>query len=1005
MARTKKVIQDEIETIDINSLEIQDNVGKKKFDASLHQELDLKDDTEVESPTIEIEKKKFNLFEKLKMDQEENRLLDEEIISSELVEANSRSNKVERFNPTIEQGLTDEQIEKRKSQGLTNDNQKTYSKSYKQIFLKNIFSFFNILCVGVAIALIIVKSYTDLAFLAILTVNTFISIFQEINAKKTIDKLSIVTAPTSTVIRESIASDIPVTNIVLDDIVKLKNGKQISADCEIVDGTIEVNESLLTGEADAIKKTVGDTLFAGSFVTSGSCYAKVNRVGKDCYIQRLQAKAKRYTKPRSELLKSLRMVTSFIAIFIVPLGALTAYKNYQAAKGEVTDPTFGVTGAFNVYGCNSNGEVSAAISLNDKIKSETDDNKNSPIIIKFNNIDIEKIGIGVNTVDRIKIAYDSKINGNISISKVEVYSATPSYDPEDTERVIEYATAADATPIKTWIFDSSNAVYSDTTIGVVSSTGLSRYDDGTLKLDETYDYVTLGTFEKQEALQIRITLQSRAYDIVNEKEALDNAVLTKTITKTSGSIIGMIPAGLFLLVTVALAVSVVKLGKSKTLVQELYCIEMLARVDCICLDKTGTITDGSMRVKEVIDIAPPKPGEPPLETIVGAYLGALEDNNQTSIALQDKFGVNFEYQKVTLVPFSSVRKMSAVQFDGEGTYILGAPEFVYNGQSKKILSTIAKKAAMGYRVLMFSKSSQPIVKDKIPSTSSPICLIVLEDHIRPEATKTIKWFNENGVQIKVISGDNPATVAEIAQKVGIENAGEYISLEGLSSQEVETVAKDYTVFGRVTPDQKAILIKTLRRSGRTVAMTGDGVNDILAMKEADCSIAMASGSEAARNVSHLVLMDSNFANMPKVVLEGRRVINNIQRSSTLYLMKTLLTMTITILAIFATNIFVSGYPFAPRQFTILETFIIGIPSMVLALQPNKERIHGNFLSNVFASCLSQAICLVIPILIIFIIRSRTIDGLNLGSFDQTTSLCVIALTYTGFIILVYVCFH
>ena len=349
------------------------------------------------------------------------------------------------------------------------------------------------------------------------------------------------------------------------------------------------------------------------------------------------------------------------------------------------------------------------------------------------------------------------------------------------------------------------------------------------------------------------------------------------------------------------------------------------------------------------------------------------------------------------------RKLSAVTFEDKGTYVLGAPEFVYQGKSKKINTIVSKYASMGYRVLMLTHSSKPIVNDQIPENADPLAIIILEDHIREEAYDTIKWFKENGVQVKVISGDNPATVAEIAGKVGIEGASDYISLDGLSPQEVETIANEYTVFGRVSPDQKAILIRTLKRHGKTVAMTGDGVNDILAMKESDCSVAMASGSEAARNVAHLVLLDSNFANMPKVVLEGRRVINNIQSSSSLYLMKTIFVMVITLLSIFAINIFKAGYPFEPVQFMLLEFFIIGMPSTILALQPNKEKIKGSFIANIFLNCVVQAICLIITVVTVYLLAAKQIPGLDLTNYVEVNSICVIAITYVGLIILFNLC--
>lgn len=1002
MAKKDKIDStDSINIFDLDSAEEPKNVGMKSNDPSIHQNIAQfpdEDDDEADKRRSD-KRKRLSIFERKKSQEDkEDELIETQMLSKELVETSSRSLKVERFSPTIESGLNDNQIKQRIREGLTNDNQKTYSKTYRQIFLNNIVTFFNVLCLIVAAALVFVKSYSDLTFLFILVINTVIGIVQEIKAKKTIDKLSIVTAPTATVVREGSTKEIQVSDIVLDDIIKLKNGKQISADCEIIDGTIEVNESLLTGEADAIKKSVGDGLYAGSFVTSGTCYAKVIRVGKDCYIQRLQAKAKRYSKPKSELLRSLHLITTFIAIIVVPLGAIMSYRNYNSALDTVQNAKFGSSGSLNIYAAKSNDvsnldNLSNPISINKYVSEE-----GKTFQINFNDTNEDLKGVQLSMVDRFLIRYDNKVNGNISISKITIRDMVPTYDPADG-KLIDY-TATEV--LQTFDFCDESTIEDEL---IEKGYSISRYVDGSYKLGSSGSYIIVKTKQSvNNAYQVEITLQSKAYDPDTEAVEMKNEVLRLTITKTAGSIIGMIPAGMFLLVTVALAVSVVKLSKSKTLVQELYCIEMLARVDCICIDKTGTITDGTMRVKEIIDIAPPKLGEPQIDTILGAMIGALEDNNQTSIALQNKFGVNFEYKKVAAVPFSSVRKMSAVTFEDEGTYIMGAPEFVYQGKSKKIMSIVSKKASMGYRVLMLAKSSQPIVNDKIPSQSTPIALITLEDHIRDEALDTIKWFNENGVAIKVISGDNPATVAEIANKVGIIGASDYISLDGLSPHEVENVASEYTVFGRVSPEQKAIIVKTLKEKKKnTVAMIGDGVNDILAMKEADCSVAMASGSEAARNVSHLVLLDSNFANMPKVVLEGRRVINNIQRAASLYLMKTLFVMILTLLTIFVTNIFTSGYPFTPKQFMLLEMLVIGLPSYVLALQPNKNKISGSFISNIAANCAAQSFCLVLPVIITFFLKTKDIDGLDFSNAEFVSSLCVIAVTYIGFILLINVC--
>lgn len=988
-------------TIEIDSDEATKNIGMKAPDPSSHSNIaQIPDFDESELLKSQYEKqekkKKLGISDRNKTDDmDELELLDTQIISQDLIEQTSRSNKVARFNPTIDTGLSQQQVEQRIREGLINDNQKQYSKTYKQIFFNNIFTFFNVLCLIVAGFLIAVKEYKNLTFLFILVCNTVIGIVQEIKAKKTIDKLSIVTAPTATVIRNSLTKEIATKELVLDDIIKFKNGKQIAADCIIIDGEIDVNESLLTGESVAVKKGPGDSLFAGSYITAGNCYAKVNRVGQDCYIQKLQAKAKRYSKPKSELLHSLKIITTLIGIFIIPLGAVTAYRNYESAAENVRSATFGTSGSLVVYGYN-NGNQYEIGKINNVREADENGSDESYSRIDFNTTTAEA---NFNyTINQIMLSYDSKASGNISLKEIIVWKA------EEVEGTDGTYTRGDR--LYDWNFNTDNkAAEIDSLIGKRSN--VDRYEDGSIKLDETGDYIITKAFDEPlTKFYVRVILQSRGYGFdktPEEDKIVNDQIFRQTVTKTAGAVVGMIPAGLFLLVTIALSLSVMRLAKSKTLVQELYCIEMLARVDCICLDKTGTITDGTMKVKDIIDIAPINPKEPTIDTIMGALLGALEDNNLTSIALQEKFGVNFEFKKLATVPFSSSRKLSAVTFEDRGTYVLGAPEFVYQGKSKKINSIVDRKAAMGYRVLMLARSDKPIVNGNVPNNCNPLALITLEDHIRPEAYDTIKWFKENGVQVKVISGDNPATVAEIAGKVGIEGAQDYISLDGLSPQEVETIATEYTVFGRVSPDQKAILIRTLKKHGKTVAMTGDGVNDILAMKESDCSVAMASGSDAARNVAHLVLLDSNFANMPKVVLEGRRVINNIQQSASLYLMKTLFVFIVTFLSIFARTVFKDGYPFEPIQFILLEFFVIGLPSTILAIQPNKEKIKGSFLGNVISNCLVQALCLVLTVIIIYITSSRGIDGLDLSNNVEVNSICVIAITYVGFIILCNIC--
>lgn len=729
----------------------------------------------------------------------------------------------ERFHPDYATGLNKQQLEKRNQDGFVNIPPKSNGKTYKSIFFSNIFTFFNLLTFTVAGALLAVgEGFDNLFFLVIITCNIVIGIIQELRSKYTVDKLNLMNAPSAMVVRDSEKQAVPIHEVVLDDIIYLEMGKQICSDAVVVKGECEVNESLLTGESVPMKKSVGSELYAGSFVSSGNCYARVDKVGGANYVQTLTSYAKRYKKPKSELHNSIQLIIRAISVFIIPI---TAIMLFQALR-------------------NNGGDWSAAI------------------------------------------------------------------------------------------------------------------------------------------------------------------------PRIAGMVIGMIPAGMFLLTSVALAVSVIRLAKQKTLVQDLYCIEMLARVDVLCLDKTGTITDGSMQVNNVIEI---KGGntEYPLGDIIGSILTATEDNNQTAMALANRFGYSQALKPLKVLPFSSQRKLSAVTFEGAGTYMLGAPEFVLKDMGVRIEKLIADNAANGYRVLVVAHSPAEIQGDKLPAVRRPLCLLVIEDHIREDAVQTIKWFKENNVTVKVISGDNPITVSEVAKRVGVEGAELYISLEGLSNQEVVEAANKYTVFGRVTPEQKSLLVKSIKAKGHTVAMTGDGVNDILAMREADCSVAIASGSEAARKVSHLVLLDSNFTSMPSVVKEGRRVINNIQKSSSLFLMKTF--MSIALAIIYLVLSFTSGmeYPFQPKNLMLLEMFVIGIPSFFLALQSNKSIIHGRFIANVVSRCVPGGIALVVTVMSMVLFQNVVPQvgmageggALVLGAVTDAhiMSMMVLGISFTGLMVLCKLC--
>jgi len=713
--------------------------------------------------------------------------------------------RVRRVKTDFNLGLNSDQVNERITKGQTNETPNQSVKTYKKIFFENTITFFNMLCLAVAISLICVGAWSNCLFMVIIIVNTAIGIIQEVKAKKTIEKLSLLTAPAVKVIRDAMEQTITMSEVVLDDILVLSNGKQIVADSTLVEGSVEVNESMLTGESLPIKKKVGDTIYAGSFVVSGNCKARVDKVGKNNYIQQLAAKAKQYKRPKSELFNSLKMIIKVIGIIIIPIAILMYINNYASTKS-----------------------------------------------------------------------------------------------------------------------------------------------------------------------------------------------LVKTITQTAGSIVGMIPAGMFLLSSVALTVSVIKLARRKALVQDLYCVEMLARVNVLCLDKTGTITDGTMKVYNCLQL---NNTQYTLKRIMGSMLSALGDNNQTSQALINYFGYNKELKPTGIVPFSSSRKLSAVSFENAGTYIMGAPEFVIpNCQDEKLNNMVEQYAKDGYRVLLVAHSTSNIIKDNPPSNRTPVALLILEDRIRDDAISTISWFKNNGVKVKIISGDNPLTVAEIAKRVGVDNTESFINLEGLNEKQVIAAANKYTVFGRVTPEQKAILIKAIKANGNTVAMTGDGVNDILALKEADCSIAMASGSEAVRSVSHMVLLNSDFGSMPETVLEGRRVINNVQKSSALFFMKTIFTIIFSIICL----ILRCPYPLTTTQMLLLEAFVIGIPSFFLAFMPNDKAVSGKFIYNLIRNALPGAITLILNISAVYLFVHLTSPSIYNHS-ELLSTMCTITVTFTGLGLLIRLC--
>lgn len=707
-----------------------------------------------------------------------------------------------RFSTKVGQGLSTGQVEQRYAQNLVNNTKIKTSKSYFSIFYKNIFTFFNMIWLIIAIALCCAHAFKELLFVFVIIANTAIAIIQEIRAKVTVEKLSLQTLPHVIAIRNGQEVEINSSNIVLDDLIKLSNGNQVPADCIVVDGKVEVNESLLTGESNSIVKKKGDRLLSGSYLVSGQCYAQVDKIGKDNYMYQIASRAREFKAPQSNMFKDINRLIKYIGIALIPIGALTFWKEYiQQAEWQ-------------------------------------------------------------------------------------------------------------------------NAV---------------KY--------------------------------------------------------TSGMLTAMIPAGMFLLITISLAVGVVKLARKKTLVRDPYSIEMLSRTNVLCLDKTGTITDGTMNVVDYKNYA--KQRKNGVKEILAQILYNQKSTNSTSNALIKKFGKQ-EKMALNIVEFSSERKFSVTELEKNKIYFLGAATFIKCKLSAEQKAYISDAQSKGLRIVVLTELDSQFTENITGENSKVLAIILLEEHIREDAIETIRWFRENGVQIKIISGDDPATVSKIATKVGIENSEKYVSLEDFSPEEVEQMADQFTVFGRVTPEQKYTLIKALKKKGNVVSMTGDGVNDSLALKEADCSIAMADGSEVARNISNVVLLNSTFSSLPAIVKEGRQVVNSVQNSSALYLMKTFFAILLSI----TTLIFGLSYPFTPIMMFLIEFFVIGIPSYILAFEPNTNQIKGNFIPQAMKRAIPRALLMFINILMLVILYNRGSTGFTVGEYS---TLCVLVLTYTGFINLCSLC--
>ena len=709
---------------------------------------------------------------------------------------------LERVQPDPSVGLTSAQVEERFGRGMNNVQPNVVSKSYLGIFASNVLTLFNFINFVLAALIFVFGELKNMLFIVVVTINIVVGVVQEIRSKKVLEKMSLIAAPHVDLVRDGKVVQSEISDIVIDDIMILRQGMQIPSDSIVVEGQCEVNESLLTGEQDDVHKQNGDFLYSGSFVQAGECKARVSAVGEDNFTSKLMSEAKKFKKPKSELMRSINWIIRIVTLAIFPLGILMFYTN-------------------------------------------------------------------------------------------------------------------------------------------------------------------------------RIT----------------TSTINEAVTGTVASVVGMIPEGLVMLTSIALAVGVIKLARKRTLVQDLYSIETLARVDMLCLDKTGTITEGSMQVEKT-HIYSTKFGH--VDDIMTNMVAALGTQGSTFEAFAQYFRSNEKYEVVGTVPFSSARKWSAADFGANGKFIVGAPEFVLKEKYSLVENDVKEYSAQGFRVLVLVRTTQPLKDDLDREKLKPIALIVLSDKIRENAKDTLAYFAKQGVELKVISGDNPLTVSKVAERAGLANADKFIDATELDTDEkIYDACDKYTIFGRVTPKQKKVLVTALKSKGHTVGMTGDGVNDVMALKEADCSIAMASGSEASRNVAQLVLLDSDFAALPSVVGEGRRVINNIERAASLFLVKTSFSILLTLLLI----IFRMNYPFEPIQLTLISGLFVGLPSFFLAIEPNDSKVRGSFLGKVFKKALPAGFTVATMVTIICWMYRNV--GIDVSAQVSTMSFYVTSLT--SFIVLMWVC--
>lgn len=731
---------------------------------------------------------------------------------------------VRRVLTKYDKGLTNYQVNLRKSQGLSNNTQIKVNRTYLDIFLKNFVTFFNILLISIGVILIAAGKWDSCVFLVILIANISIGLFQDIRAKRMVDKLSLTTKSKVKVVREGRIKFIDSEDIVLDDVLIIENDEIIPCDGRVLTGTASLNESLLTGESLPVKKIVGDVVYSGTYVTNGDIRIRVEKVGSENYIQQLQAKSKVVKRQKSLIYKQLNYLFKIISIIVIVVGIFM---------------------------------------------------------------------------------------------------------------LVEYGYIKDA-------FSSWNS-------------------------------------------------------------------FVENVAIMAGSLVSMIPSGMYLLASTSLTVGALALMKRKVLVRDLYSVETLARVDTLCIDKTGTITDGTMSVYEIEFLKKNKFNKDKFDIVMSSFLNATKDTNFTSQALVDYFGNKGVYKPKQVIPFDSSLKYSAATLEEVGTIVLGAYGFFNIIEDNEVKNKIDAYNKQGFRTLLVGFSEKAIINDKIPTKIIPIAVIVIQDHIRDNAKDTIKWFVENDVNIKVISGDNPVTVSKIAGVVGIPNADKYISLENKTFDEIRELVDEYNVFGRVTPEQKEFIVKALREKKHTTAMFGDGVNDILAMKASDVSISVTAGSRAARDIANLVLLNNEFGSLPDIVGQGRRVINNLQRTCSLFLTKTIFSISLNIFfllfGLFSRNSMTGPilWPFSTNHFYVWELITIGTSSFFLALEPNNERLKGHFLMNIFKKALPSGIIMGCGIVFMFLYSffTKDLDGNN---FNDLIEVSVYYISIASMFVLIQTCY-